>query len=464
MAKKFSNTKRVDMTSYIETAKELVDPNTWNDDLPDDQIAVKVKDVSKMYKIYKKSWDRIVNAFKKVNYREFYALNKININLPKGEAIGILGTNGSGKSTILKMITGVAKPTTGSIEVNGRIAAMLELTSGFDKELTGYENIFLKGTTLGISEEEMEEKIDDIAAFADIGDYLYQPVRTYSSGMKSRLGFAINVNVNPDILIVDEVLAVGDDTFKLKCLSKMDEFRKEGKTILFVSHNLFMVKGFCTKAMWIQDGELIVKGDTQSVCKLYEDYLKEVRSKKRILTADEKQEEADVILSKHDILEVTNFAFHNIHKTAIRRRKFDYREPITFEIEYDVKQPIDNDLICCFSIRDIADREIFATDKQDQNNKINKEVGHHVLRFSMENLRLLPGTYRVAGEFWNTEAGLHFKFAKERTFIVKSKKHMPTGVVNIDYSIDNNDMTFKEMFEKGMTEKKPEGFVESKSN
>lgn len=454
MAKKFSNTKRVDMTSYINSAKELVDSSTWNDDIPEDQIAVKIKDVSKMYKIYKRSWYRILNAFKKIDYKEFYALNNITINLPKGEAIGILGTNGSGKSTLLKMVTGVAKPSTGSIEVNGRIAAMLELTSGFDKELTGYENIFLKGTTLGIPEEEMEERMEDIAAFADIGDYLYQPVRTYSSGMKSRLGFAINVNVNPDILIVDEVLAVGDDTFRLKCLAKMDEFRKNGKTILFVSHNLFMVKGFCTKAMWIQDGELIVKGDTQSVCKIYEDYLKEVRSKKRILTSEEKQDEADEILSKFDILQVTSFKYLNKYKSPQRKRKFVYEEPITFEIEYDVKKPIENDLICCFSLRDIADREIFATDKQDQNHKINKELGHHVIRFSMENLQLLPGTYKVAGEFWNPKAGLHFKFAKERSFIVTSNTKLPSGIVNIDYSIENNDITIEEIFNTRIAEEK----------
>ena len=232
----FNNTKKVnvDMAPYYKIAKEITNANTWSNDIPEENIAIKIKNLSKMYKIYDKSWYRVLNAFtSKVSYKEFYALKNLNINIPKGETIGILGTNGSGKSTLLKMVTGVVKPTNGTIDAKGRISAMLELTSGFDSELTGYENIFLKATILGIPNEEIEKRVESIAEFADIGDYLYQPVRTYSSGMKSRLGFAINVNVNPDILIVDEVLAVGDDTFKLKCLSKMDEFRKEGKNVFY---------------------------------------------------------------------------------------------------------------------------------------------------------------------------------------------------------------------------------------
>lgn len=442
---KFRNTKHVDidMQEFIESSKELVNENSWSDNIPKENIAVNVDNVSKMYKIYKKSWYRILNVFKKVNYKKFYALKDLSITIPKGEAIGILGTNGSGKSTLLKMVTGVAKPTKGKIDVHGRIAAMLELTSGFDKELTGYENIFLKATTLGIPESEMQAKLDDIAAFADIGDYLYQPVRTYSSGMKSRLGFAINANVDPDILIVDEVLAVGDDTFKLKCLSKMEEFRKEGKTILFVSHNLFTVKGFCTKAMWIKDGELIVKGDTATVVKIYEDYLKEVRRLKKINTIQEKKDEEE-ILSKSDILEIKNFQFMNPNKNTKKRRKFAYNEPITLEIEYEVKKTINNQLISCFGISDSANVEIFSTNKQNPKNEIDNSIGKHVVRFNLKDLRLLPGTYKVAGEIWNVEAGMHFKFAKERTFIISSKQYLGGGICSIPYDIEIDQKTLRE--------------------
>lgn len=449
----FNNTKKVnvDMAPYYKIAKEITNANTWSNDIPEENIAIKIENLSKMYKIYDKSWYRVLNAFtSKVSYKEFYALKNLNINIPKGETIGILGTNGSGKSTLLKMVTGVVKPTNGTIDAKGRISAMLELTSGFDSELTGYENIFLKATILGIPNEEIEKRVESIAEFADIGDYLYQPVRTYSSGMKSRLGFAINVNVNPDILIVDEVLAVGDDTFKLKCLSKMDEFRKEGKTILFVSHALGMIKGFCTKAMWIKDGELIVQGETSAVTKLYEDYLKDIRKRKKIQTIEEKEEEAaELILSKTDILNFRHVRIINPSNAPNNTTDFKYRDNIVFEVEYDVKTNIENDMVCCFSIRDISDNEIFSTDKQDKNNMIDISKGRHIFRFVIPSSRLLPGAYKIAGEFWDNIAGMDIKFATKRDFTIISDKFEGGGVYSIPYIFEKDDKTLIERVKEG---------------
>ncbi|WP_290772740.1 polysaccharide ABC transporter ATP-binding protein [Anaerofustis sp.] len=448
MAKKFTRNS-VDVNIEITDEMKATMLEDWPDDIPDENVAVSVNNVTKMYKIYKKAWHRVVNAFSsKVKYGEFYALKDINVKFPKGETIGILGVNGSGKSTLLKMITGVATPTKGSIEVNGRISALLELTSGFDKELTGYENIFLKATTLGIPEEEMEKRIPDIIEFADIGDHLYQPVRTYSSGMKSRLGFAISVNVEPDILIVDEVLAVGDDTFKLKCLSKIEEFRKQGKTILFVSHSLFTIRGFCTKAMWIKDGELMAKGDTDMVSKLYEDYLKEVRAAKRIKEREEREKENEVF-EKKDIWELVKTRFINLEQDTKNRVKFPYDSSIIFEVEYLVKKEIANNLIACFSIRDIEDRIVFSTSKQDENNVVDSSVGRHVYRFVLPNLKLLPGTYRVAGEFWNNEAGLHFKFASIRRLIITSSDYHGDGVYYLPYKTMQDEYTLEQRDENG---------------
>ena len=346
------------------------------------------------------------------------------------------------------MITGVVKPTSGTIDVKGRISAMLELTSGFDKELTGYENILLKATTLGIPLDEMEQRVPAIIEFADIGDHLYQPVRTYSSGMKSRLGFAISANVNPDILIVDEVLAVGDDTFKLKCLSKMEEFRKEGKTILFVSHSLFTIKGFCTKAMWIKDGELIAKGETAMVTKLYEDYLKEIRTAKRI-KAREEQGNQEEILEKKDILEFIKTRMLDININNRNRINFNYGSTVIIEIEYEVKKPIENDLICCFSIRDIEEREVFATNKQNKDNIVDSSIGRHIFRFILPNLRLLPGNYKIAGEFWNNEAGLHFKFASLRRLNIVSNEYKGGGVNAIPYKTMRDDYLIEEREQEG---------------
>ncbi|EDS73368.1 ABC transporter ATP-binding protein [Anaerofustis stercorihominis] len=448
MTKKFTRNSvdvKVEITEDIKKALN----EDWPDKIPEENIAVSVNNVTKMYKIYKKAWHRIINAFSsKINYGEFYALKDINIKFPKGETIGILGVNGSGKSTLLKMITGVVKPTSGTIDVKGRISAMLELTSGFDKELTGYENILLKATTLGIPLDEMEQRVPAIIEFADIGDHLYQPVRTYSSGMKSRLGFAISANVNPDILIVDEVLAVGDDTFKLKCLSKMEEFRKEGKTILFVSHSLFTIKGFCTKAMWIKDGELIAKGETAMVTKLYEDYLKEIRTAKRI-KAREEQGNQEEILEKKDILEFIKTRMLDININNRNRINFNYGSTVIIEIEYEVKKPIENDLICCFSIRDIEEREVFATNKQNKDNIVDSSIGRHIFRFILPNLRLLPGNYKIAGEFWNNEAGLHFKFASLRRLNIVSNEYKGGGVYAIPYKTMRDDYLIEEREQEG---------------
>ena len=202
--------------------------------------AISVKDVTKIYRLYEKPIDRLKEAMSithKNYHRDFYALNGISFDVNKGETVGIIGTNGSGKSTILKIITGVLTPTTGEVEVDGVISALLELGAGFNMDYTGIENIFMNGTMMGFSRKEMEAKLQDILEFADIGDFVYQPVKTYSSGMFVRLAFALAINVEPEILIVDEALSVGDVFFQAKCYRRMEEIRKNGTTILMVTHD-----------------------------------------------------------------------------------------------------------------------------------------------------------------------------------------------------------------------------------
>ncbi|MDR9797201.1 ABC transporter ATP-binding protein [Aeribacillus pallidus] len=237
------------------------------------EIAVSVKNVTKKYRLYKDKWGPIKEIFSKKKYHnEFFALKNISLNFPKGETIGVLGANGSGKSTLLKIITGIAEPNSGTVEVNGSLV-FLDVSSGIDPELSGYENIFMKGILLGYSKKEMMEKIDDIVEFSELKEFIYQPVKNYSSGMKSKLGFAISVNVDPDILIVDEALAVGDELFRKKCMNKMNEFKKQGKTIIFVSHDKNAVESFCSKAAWIHQGELITYGDSKFVSSIYYDFI-----------------------------------------------------------------------------------------------------------------------------------------------------------------------------------------------
>lgn len=240
------------------------------------RYSIKLNNITKQYKLYKNDKDRFKDLFFGKRYTPYKALDKLDITLPEGEVIGILGKNGSGKSTLLKIITGVTFPTEGTLEVNGTVSALLELTAGFDGELTGRENIYLKGYGLGLSRDYIDQKIQSIIDFAEIGDYIDQPVRMYSSGMKSRLGFAISINIDPDILVVDEVLAVGDEIFRKKCMDKMNEFKASGKTILFVSHSIGQIKSFCTKGMWLHKGKLLFYDNIDRVARLYEQYLKGV--------------------------------------------------------------------------------------------------------------------------------------------------------------------------------------------
>lgn len=234
--------------------------------------AIVVENLTKIYKLYNDPKDRFkeaVNPFKKVYSEPFYALRDISFRVERGETVGIIGTNGSGKSTILKIITGVINPTEGHVEVNGKVSALLELGAGFDMEYSGIENIFMNGAVLGFTRGQMEEKKDEILEFADIGDFVYQPVKTYSSGMLVRLAFALAINVEPEILIIDEALAVGDAFFQAKCFHKLEEIKARGTTILFVSHDIVSVKKLCSRAVWIEKGELREAGPSGEVCEKY---------------------------------------------------------------------------------------------------------------------------------------------------------------------------------------------------
>jgi ABC-type polysaccharide/polyol phosphate transport system ATPase subunit len=234
--------------------------------------AIRITNLTKVYKLYADPKDRLkeaLNPYRKKYHKEFYALDNINLEIKEGETLGIIGKNGAGKSTLLKILTGVLTQTSGSIKINGMVSALLELGAGFNPELSGYDNLYFNGMIMGYSREEMREKEEGILAFADIGDYVHQPVKTYSSGMFARLAFAVAVNVDPDILIVDEVLSVGDMRFQQKSIRKMNEFREKGKTILFVTHDTGVVNKFCTRAVWLDQGRILKQGETDSVTKHY---------------------------------------------------------------------------------------------------------------------------------------------------------------------------------------------------
>lgn len=239
-------------------------------------IAISVQNLTKIYKLYDTPLDRLkesVNPFGKKYHKDFYALNDVSFEIKKGETVGIIGKNGSGKSTLLKIITGVLTPSSGNVTVNGKVSALLELGAGFNPELTGIENVYFNGTLMGYTREEMDAKLDDILSFADIGEFVYQPVKSYSSGMFVRLAFAVSTIVNPDVLIVDEALSVGDELFQRKCFAKIKNFSEMGKTVLFVSHGASTVVELCNHALLFDSGELLLKGKPKLVVSLYQKLL-----------------------------------------------------------------------------------------------------------------------------------------------------------------------------------------------
>ena len=387
--------------------------------------AISLTKIRKVYKIYKKPLDRILDSLLGTDkYEEYVALKDISFEVNEGEVVGILGKNGAGKSTLLKIITGVVKPTAGEMKVNGKISAILELNSGFDEELSGYENIFVKGLILGYTKDEMMKKVDEIIEFADIGKHINQPVRTYSSGMKSRLGFAIAVNVDPDILIVDEALSVGDDIFKTKCLNKMSEFRKAGKTILFVSHSLFTVKSFCTKCVWIKDGVVHDFGDTEDIVRKYESYLKEEKGKQIKLKKDSSKKE---VLLKKDYIEVSEFEFNG------KSNKFKFGEDLGYSFNYEIKKPMKG-LKWSFTIRDIDKKEIYSSNKMNDTYSVEDTIGKHSMEIALKNIRLMPGKYLLSGELRDETGIMYVGYANKKPFeVVGTSDFGGSGVWYIEH-------------------------------
>ncbi len=293
-----------------------------------EQIAIAVENVCKIYKLYDKPMDRLKEALgltRNVKHREHFALNNVNFQVKQGECVGIIGTNGSGKSTILKIITGVLNPTSGAVAVNGRISALLELGAGFNQEYSGMENIYLNGTMNGFSNAEIDAKLQDILDFTDIGDYVHQPVKTYSSGMFVRLAFSVAINIEPEILIVDEALSVGDVFFQAKCYHKFEEFKKMGKTIMIVSHDLSSIAKYCDRVILLNQGVKLGEGSPKE---MIDDF-------KRVLVGQyelPEQKSEQSLLNDAEVQE----AVHT--KAAVQKRAREGNAENTKTLEYGTRE------------------------------------------------------------------------------------------------------------------------------
>ena len=303
-------------------------------------IAIKAEHLTKIYKIYDKDIDRLketFHPFHKRYSRDFYALNDISCEIRHGENVGLVGKNGAGKSTLLKIITGVLTPTAGTLQVNGRIASLLELGAGFNPDMTGVENIYMNGLLIGHSREVMDAKIDDIIAFADIGDFINQPVKTYSSGMFARLAFAVNAFVEPDILIVDEALSVGDAFFQSKCMDKMRSMIQGGVTVLFVSHDTFAVKNLCERAFLMQAGKILTDGAAKDVVEIYRNMLLESRGE---LTEEQAQRQNVLVDNLRDGQQI--FADEKISAESLSRGKETFLKNATYQRIGDKRAVFEN--------------------------------------------------------------------------------------------------------------------------
>ncbi len=340
-------------------------------------IAINVKNLTKVYPLYNKPIDRLkeaLNPFKKTYHHDFYALDNVSFKIKKGETVGIIGRNGAGKSTLLKMITGVLTPTSGEVEVNGKIASLLELGAGFNPEMTGMENIYLNGTIMGFTYEEMDSKVDVILEFADIGEFIHQPTKMYSSGMFARLAFAVAINVEPEILIVDEALSVGDIKFQLKCVNKFKELQEKGITILFVSHDVFTVRSFCNKAIWLFRGKLEEQGDVTEVTAHYNEFMYKDDEKVENLDIDTKEglqttfEAINRWGSKEGIIEFVELYNEKMQQQDI----FKLDDLILVRMIVNMKNIVEDEKISlAISIKDKNGIDLLVSTTQDQNLSIN---------------------------------------------------------------------------------------------
>ena len=400
------------------------------------EVAIEVKNVKKVYKLYDRLRDRMYDAlgFRKNKYKLHYALNGVNLNIYKGETVGIIGTNGSGKSTILKIITGVLSPSEGEVKVNGRISALLELGAGFNQEYNGIENIYLNGTMMGFSEKEIDAKLPAILEFADIGEYVYQPVKTYSSGMFVRLAFAVAINIEPEILIVDEALSVGDVFFQAKCYHKFEEFKEMGKTIVFVSHDLNSISKYCDRVFLLNKGNLLGEGSPKEMIDAY----------KRVLVGQYEEDGKEVPAAQleegtnPDIQEYGNMQARIVDyyvtdekglRTLAVLKGSEYTLHMKVQINEEIPAPI-----FCYSLKNVQGTEITGTNSMIERSFLDSVKPGQVKEITFtQRMTLQGGEYLVS---------LGVTGYRGDTFEVY---HRLYDVINITCVSDKNTVGFYDM-------------------
>jgi len=383
---------------------------------------IKVENLSKVYKLYKDPVDRLkeaLNPFGKKYHHDFYALKDVNFEVKKGETIGIIGKNGSGKSTLLKILTGVLTQTSGTCRVRGKVSSLLELGAGFNPELSGIENVYFNGSILGYSREEMDSKLDAILQFADIGEFVYQPVKTYSSGMQVRLAFAVAISVDPDVLIVDEALAVGDMSFQKKCMEKIDSFREEGKTIIFCSHDMHSVSALCHRAMWLKDGTIAEIGKADFVISSYVSWMTDSAVSSLNATCIEKKDHnPNHYIRNSEEVEIVSVKV--MDELGASKKIFFTGEDLVLDVNFVVKNGIIDPKYSLLILK--ADGTPVAITKSNYYELISEGQvkGERSIRISLPNIRLNSGKYIIGFSIWDKSSAIQFATHRVTEIEIKS--------------------------------------------
>jgi teichoic acid transport system ATP-binding protein len=389
--------------------------------------AIEVNNVTKIYKLYNSPKDRmreILSINGKKYHHEFHALNQASLKVEKGETVGIIGQNGSGKSTLLKIICGVTRHTSGSVQVNGRISALLDLGAGFHPEFTGRENVYMNGALMGFSRDEMNQRFPDIETFAEIGEFINQPVKSYSNGMFVRLAFAGAINVDPDILVLDEALAVGDTQFQLKCIEKMKEFKKSGKTIIFVTHDIYSVRNFCDRAIWMHKGMIKLTGDTISVTDAYTDFMKFECNHDNSPQVVKKE-------SKNTILSIGRVRVMN--SDLFEASEIEAGDPFSIKVEYKLHEDFE-DVVGGVAIYSKDNTYVCGLNTKLDNVKLPSKKGNYQLMIHYTSCTLLPGTYYIYLGFFESTAIVNLDFkSRAQYFYVSAKRYKAEGLCLLDH-------------------------------
>lgn len=389
--------------------------------------SIVVKNVSKCYRIFDRPQDRLKQSFvrnRKKYYKEFWALKDICFEVNKGETLGIIGRNGSGKSTILQIIAKTLSPTSGEVFVNGRVAALLELGSGFNPEFTGRENVIMNCTIMGLSGDEIQKRMEAIEDFAEIGEFINQPVKLYSSGMYVRLAFACAINVDPDVLVIDEALAVGDLKFQLKCMEKLKSFQKEGKTILFVSHDSYSVRNFCDQAIWMMDGEIYRRGDAKTIIEEYQDYMKADLTNSEQIVQDATNETNEV-LTINDV--------KVINSSGEEKNQIFFKETFSVEVYYTLHVEVTG-LVGGIALYDKQSNYICGLNTKLDNYSLSGKPGKFKLKLNYTQMNLMPGTYYLEIGFFESAAVVPLDYrSRQHSIRITSGEYLAEGAIYLQH-------------------------------